>query len=68
MDADELDELMLQLRWLYRGGQVTQRQAAFLADVARSLDDLADGTPWVLQPTRSGFVVGGSVPTDGTCI
>ena len=41
MDADELEDLMLQLRILYRGGDATERQAAFLDDVARSLDDLA---------------------------
>ena len=41
MDADELHELMLQVRSLYRGGGVTPRQALFLHDVSRSLDDLA---------------------------
>ncbi len=41
MDADELRELMLQVRSLYRGGGVTRRQALFLHDVSRSLDDLA---------------------------
>ena len=41
MDADELEDLMLQVRVLYRGGEATERQAAFLADLARSLDDLA---------------------------
>ena len=42
MDADELHELMLMVRSLYRGGDpVTRRQALFLGDVARSLDDLA---------------------------
>ena len=42
MDADELRELMLLVRSLYRGGgQVTRRQALFLHDVSRSLDDLA---------------------------
>jgi len=41
MDADELFDLMLQVRCFYRGGSATDRQAAFLGDVARSLDDLA---------------------------
>ena len=42
MDADELRDLMLLVRALYRGGgQVTHRQALFLHDVSRSLDDLA---------------------------
>ena len=42
MDADELHDLMLLVRALYRGGcQVTRRQALFLHDVSRSLDDLA---------------------------
>ncbi len=41
MDADELRELMLLVRSLYRGGGVTHRQALFLHDVSRSLDDLA---------------------------
>ena len=41
MDADELRELMLLVRSLYRGGGVTHRQARFLHDVSRSLDDLA---------------------------
>ena len=42
MDADELHELMLLVRSLYRGGgEVTPRQALFLHDVSRSLDDLA---------------------------
>ena len=41
MDADELHDLMLELRSLYRGGEVTRRQALFLHDVSRSLDDLA---------------------------
>ena len=42
MDADELRELMLLVRSLYRGGGgVTHRQALFLHDVCRSLDDLA---------------------------
>ena len=42
MDADELHDLMLLVRSLYRGGgQVTRRQALFLHDVSRSLDDLA---------------------------
>jgi hypothetical protein len=41
MSADELCDLMLQLRVFYRGGHATDRQAAFLDDLARSLDDLA---------------------------
>ena len=41
MDAEELRELMLLVRSLYRGGGVTHRQALFLHDVSRSLDDLA---------------------------
>jgi hypothetical protein len=42
MDADEMHELMLLVRSLYRGGgQVTRRQALFLHDLSRSLDDLA---------------------------
>jgi len=42
MDADELHDLMLLVRSLYRGGgEVTSRQALFLHDVSRSLDDLA---------------------------
>ena len=41
MDGNELRELMLQVRSLYRGGGVTPRQALFLHDVSRSLDDLA---------------------------
>jgi hypothetical protein len=42
MDGDELHDLMLLVRSLYRGGgQVTRRQALFLHDVSRSLDDLA---------------------------
>jgi hypothetical protein len=42
MDGNELRELMLELRSLYRlGGQVTRRQTLFLHDVSRSLDDLA---------------------------
>ena len=41
MEADELFDLMLTVRGLYRGGGATDRQAAFLDDVARSLDDLA---------------------------
>jgi hypothetical protein len=32
---------MLQVRCLYRGGDATGRQARFLSDLARSLDDLA---------------------------
>ena len=46
MDAAELEDLMLQVRCLYRGGDATERQARFLSDLARSLDDLAiDGRP-----------------------
>ena len=41
MDADELEDLMLQVRVLYRGGEATERQERFLADLARSLDDQA---------------------------
>ena len=41
MDAHELHDLMLLVRSLYRGGEVTRRQALFLHDVSRSLDDLA---------------------------
>lgn len=41
MDADELHELMLLVRSLYRGGGATTRQALFLHDLSRSLDDLA---------------------------
>jgi hypothetical protein len=41
MDAAELHDLMLELRSLCRGGGVTRRQALFLHDVSRSLDDLA---------------------------
>jgi hypothetical protein len=41
MDGDELFDLMLQVRGFYRGGHATERQVAFLDDVARSLDDLA---------------------------
>ena len=41
MDGNELRELMLLVRSLYRGGGVTRRQALFLHDVSRSLDDLA---------------------------
>jgi len=42
MDAEELHDLMLLVRSLYRGGgEVTPRQARFLHDVPRSLDDLA---------------------------
>jgi hypothetical protein len=45
MDADELHDLMLLVRSLYRGGgEVTPRQALFLHDVSRSLDDLAIDT------------------------
>jgi hypothetical protein len=41
MDAHELEDLMLQVRGFYRGGHATERQARFLDDLARSLDDLA---------------------------
>jgi hypothetical protein len=41
MDASELEDLMLQVRCLYRGGDATERQSRFLSDLARSLDDLA---------------------------
>jgi hypothetical protein len=42
MNGNELHELMLLVRSLYRGGDpVTRRQALFLHDVSRSLDDLA---------------------------
>ena len=42
MDGNEPHDLMLLVRSLYRGGgQVTRRQALFLHDVSRSLDDLA---------------------------
>jgi hypothetical protein len=42
MDGNELRGLMLLVRSLYRGGGgVTYRQALFLHDVSRSLDDLA---------------------------
>ena len=41
MDADELEDLMLRVRCLYRGGDATGRQSTFLSDLARSLDDLA---------------------------
>ena len=42
MDGNELHDLMLLVRSLYRGGgEVTRRQALFLHDVSRSLDDLA---------------------------
>ena len=41
MDADELEDLMLWVRIRYRGGDATDRQARFLSDLARSLDDLA---------------------------
>jgi hypothetical protein len=42
MDVDELHDLMLIVRSLYRGGgPVTRRQALFLHDLSRSLDDLA---------------------------
>ncbi len=34
MDADELHDLMLLVRSLYRGGGVTRRQALFLHDVS----------------------------------
>ena len=32
MDADELEDLMLRVRCLYRGGDATERQARFLSD------------------------------------
>ncbi len=41
MDGDELRDLLLPVRGFYRGGGATRRQAAFLDDLARSLDDLA---------------------------
>lgn len=41
MDAAELEDLMLYVRVRYRGGGVSNRQARFLSDLARSLDDLA---------------------------
>lgn len=41
MDAEELTDLTLLVRGLYRGGGTTERQERFLDDVARSLDDLA---------------------------
>jgi hypothetical protein len=41
MDGNELRDLMLLARSLYRGGEVTRRQALFLHDVSRSLHDLA---------------------------
>lgn len=41
MDDVELEDLMLQVRRLYRGGGATERKARFLSDLARSLDDLA---------------------------
>jgi sulfite reductase beta subunit-like hemoprotein len=41
MNADELEDLMLRVRVLYRGGAATERQARLLSDLARSLDDLA---------------------------
>ena len=41
MDAVELADLMLQVRCFYRGGRASERQARFLDDLARSLDDLA---------------------------
>jgi len=40
MDGGEHFDLTLRLRTFYRGGGATGRQAAFLDDVARSLDDL----------------------------
>jgi hypothetical protein len=47
MGADELEDLMLLVRGLYRGGGATERQERFLDDLARSLDDLAiDARPW----------------------
>jgi hypothetical protein len=55
MDADELRELMLLGRSLYRGGRVTPRQALFLHDVARSPDDLAiDARP--KEQLRAGWI------------
>lgn len=41
LDAAELEDLVLTVRGLYRGGAATERQARFLGDLARSLDDLA---------------------------
>jgi hypothetical protein len=42
INGNELHDLMLLVRSLYRGGgQVARRQALFLHDVSRSLDDLA---------------------------
>jgi hypothetical protein len=47
MEADELTDLLLLVRGIYRGGGTTERQARFLDDLARSLDDLAiDARPW----------------------
>ena len=44
MDGNELRDLMLEVRSLYRGGgQVTRRQARFLHGLSRSLDDHAIG-------------------------
>jgi len=52
MDADELEDLMLEVRCLYRGGDATERQERFLDDLARSLDDLAiDARPWPANTT-----------------
>ena len=41
MDAVEREDLMLSVRCLYRSGGTTHRQARLLADLARSLHDLA---------------------------
>jgi hypothetical protein len=41
MDGNEVQDLMLLVRSLYRGGGVTRRQALFLHDLSRSLGDLA---------------------------
>ena len=42
MEGNELHDLMLLLRSLYRGGgEVTPQQARFFHDVSRSLGDLA---------------------------
>jgi hypothetical protein len=47
MDGHELHDLMLLVRSLCRGGgEATRRQALFLHDMSRTLDDLAiDATP-----------------------
>ncbi len=39
--ADGAVAIMLQVLGLYRGGRTSERQAAFLDDLAPSLDDLA---------------------------